>query len=96
MIDYWKKYSRRPYDYKNPEHNAIYMILFFTNRRTIFLRKDMTLIGTFETRKTKQLLEAAVECGWIELCMSDCGLGERPTGYPIKADSAIWISINRP
>lgn len=95
-IDYWRKYNKNPFDYRNPTMpNAVYMICFFVRRRAVLLRKDLTVLCTFETRKAKQLIDQAVENRWVGSCYSNWGIGERPTGYPKEADIIHYIELGK-
>lgn len=95
-IDYWKKYNKIPFDYSKPDSNALYMMAFFDRRRAVLIRKDLTVICTFETRKAKQLLDQAIQRKWVSTNFKDCTLGERPEGYPKEANILWYIEINRP
>ena len=57
---HWKKMNRKPYDSKNPDHNAVYAIAFFPLKRALLFRKDYSVLTTMETRKAKQLVDEAV------------------------------------
>lgn len=93
---HWKKYGKVPYDHKNPLPNAVYIICFFIGRRTLLLKKDLSVLCTFETRKVKQMLEEAKAENIISYSFTDCPIGERPDGYPKKADFAYWVETNKP
>lgn len=95
-IDYWKKYNRKPFDYKDPQPSQIYAILFFSGKRALFIRKDLTVINSFETRKAKQLLSNAIDRHWRTEILSNTKLGGRPEGHPKEADELHYIEVNKP
>lgn len=90
---HWKKMNKKPFIVDGPVENNVYMILFFTLKRAVLLRKDYTVISTMETRKAKKLLEEAQEVGWVTVMLKDCELGDRPPNYPKKADIIYWIEV---
>ena len=92
---YWKMYGKTPFDYSDPKPNAVYMILFFEGKRSLLLKKDLSVLCTLETRKAKQLLEESIIEGWNSQTFMNSSLGSRSEGYPKLCNSLFYIELNR-
>ena len=90
MIDYWQKFNLIPWNSKieNPK-DAVYIIILFHRKRALLLRKDLSIIKTFETRKMKNLIQHHIKV--VKQACLNPTLGERPFGHPKEGEILYWI-----